>query len=167
MSTLIVSNIHFESTGNNRIQFDGSNSYSIDVHTTNVISINSSSVQYSTDPRRYPVDNKTSVYTTVSSDKGKIIVTTANVVVNGSVFSVGDTFWVHNDNLSGSINIIPGSGTQLGIGGNYYAATNRTLSPKGMTQIIMISNTLESSSLVSSNSFVCLGGTAGASWGLS
>ena len=41
MSTLQVANLHFESTGNNRIQYTGSNSYNIVAGGTTVITANS------------------------------------------------------------------------------------------------------------------------------
>jgi len=43
MSTLQVANIHLESTGNNRIQYDGSNTFTIAAGDANVAVINSSS----------------------------------------------------------------------------------------------------------------------------
>jgi len=44
MSTLQVANIHLESTGNNRIQYDGSNTFTIAAGDANVAVINSTSV---------------------------------------------------------------------------------------------------------------------------
>lgn len=44
MSTLQVSNVHLESTGNNRIQYDGSNTFTMVAGGANVATINSTSI---------------------------------------------------------------------------------------------------------------------------
>ena len=47
MSTLQVANIHLESTANNRIQYAGSNTYSLVAGGTSVLSVNSTTVTVS------------------------------------------------------------------------------------------------------------------------
>lgn len=46
MSTLQVANVHFEPTGNNRIQFTGSNTYSFMSSGANVMVITNTAVQF-------------------------------------------------------------------------------------------------------------------------
>jgi hypothetical protein len=49
MSTLQVGNLHFESTGNNRLQYSGSNGYSLVAGGTNVATINTTAVSFPLD----------------------------------------------------------------------------------------------------------------------
>ena len=82
MSTLQVANIHLESTGNNRIQYDGSNTFTIAAGDANVAVVNSTSVSVSTD---MSVDGNTTANTlTITGD------TTANAV-NATSVSVSGT----------------------------------------------------------------------------
>lgn len=46
MSTLQVANVHFESTGNNRIQFSGSNTFTFMASGANVMVVSNTSVQF-------------------------------------------------------------------------------------------------------------------------
>ena len=146
-----VSNIHFDSTGNNRIQYAGSNTYLIVAGGSNVVTINSTSITYRVNNsvienyKRYNINNQTTTYTTTQNDKGAIIYTSANVIVNGAAFSVGDLFWIHNNSLSANINILFGANTYVGFASNFYASVGAAkLIPQGMTMIIKISSNLDS-----------------------
>lgn len=50
MSTLQVANIHFESTGNNRIQYTGTNSYILVAGGSNAMTINTTAISYQVSP---------------------------------------------------------------------------------------------------------------------
>jgi hypothetical protein len=75
MSTLLVANIHLESTGNNRIQYSGSNTFSIIAGGTNYATVNSinMSVNGSIVSANLFVSNKTDNYTLTNADSGSVI----------------------------------------------------------------------------------------------
>lgn len=75
MSTLQVANIFFESTGNNRIQFLGSNSYSIIAGGTNYATVNATTmtVNGAIQSQRLGVRAVTAANTIASTDSGQII----------------------------------------------------------------------------------------------
>lgn len=78
MSTLQVANLHLESTGNNRIQYSGSNTFSIIAGGTNYMTVNSinMSVNGSITSSYLKVSDKSDNYTLVSSDSGSVITVT-------------------------------------------------------------------------------------------
>lgn len=73
MSTLQCSNIHFESTANNRIQYNGSNNYVLVAGGQNTISINTTSAN---------ISGNVGV-------TGSIVV--GNTVVNSTFFTIGNS----------------------------------------------------------------------------
>ena len=75
MSTLLVANIHLESTGNNRIQYSGSNTFSIIAGGTNYATVNSinMSVNGSIVSANLFVSAKTDNYTVSANDSGSVI----------------------------------------------------------------------------------------------
>jgi hypothetical protein len=75
MSTLQVANLHLESTGNNRIQFAGSNSFSIIAGGVNYVTVNTSnmSVNGSIVSANLQVNAKVDNYTLANTDSGSII----------------------------------------------------------------------------------------------
>lgn len=75
MSTLLVANIHLESTGNNRIQFNGSNSFSIVAGGTNWATVNSTvmTVNGGIQSRNLVVSPQTANYTLTAADSGAVI----------------------------------------------------------------------------------------------
>jgi hypothetical protein len=75
MSTLLVANIHLESTGNNRIQYSGSNTFSIIAGGTNYATVNSinMSVNGSIVSANLFVSAKTDNYTLSANDSGSVI----------------------------------------------------------------------------------------------
>jgi hypothetical protein len=75
MSTLLVANIHLESTGNNRIQYSGSNTFSIIAGGTNYATVNSinMSVNGSIVSANLFVSAKTDNYTLTANDSGSVI----------------------------------------------------------------------------------------------
>jgi hypothetical protein len=70
MSTLQVGNIHLESTGNNRIQYNGSNTVSVVVAGANVIQANSSSMNLNIGPTNIFTSNGTNTSITNLSAAG-------------------------------------------------------------------------------------------------
>ena len=75
MSTLQVANIHLESTGNNRIQFLGSNSYAIVAGGVNLTTVNTTnmSVNGSITSANLFVRALTSAYTLTNADSGSVL----------------------------------------------------------------------------------------------
>ena len=75
MSTLQVANLHLESTGNNRIQYSGTNTFSIVAGGTNYCTVNSTnmSVNGSIVSANLFVSNKTDNYTLAANDSGSVI----------------------------------------------------------------------------------------------
>ena len=75
MSTLQVANIWFESTGNNRIQYGGSNTYSIVAGGTNYATVNATtmSVNGNIQSTNLGVSAKTDNYTLQTTDSGTVI----------------------------------------------------------------------------------------------
>lgn len=138
MSTLQVSNIHFESTGNTRIQFTGSAAFGLYAGGTSALSVNATALSDSKgDIRAIPLNNQTTVYTTVVSDTGKTITTTANVTVNGAVFNSGEAVSIYNNSAS-SITILPGTGATMYLAGTATTG-NRTLAQRGICTALMVS----------------------------
>lgn len=81
MSTLQVANIHLESTGNNRIQYTGSNSFVFVTAGSNAMTINSTSILFTASP----------LYTSLTI--GNSIITNTNITVGNSTVngSLSDT----------------------------------------------------------------------------
>ena len=75
MSTLQVANIHLESTGNNRIQFLGTNSYAIVAGGVNLTTVNTTnmSVNGSITSANLSIRALTSGYTLTNADSGAIL----------------------------------------------------------------------------------------------
>lgn len=75
MSTLQVANIFFESTGNNRIQFLGSNSYTIVAGGNNVLTVNTTnmSINGSITSANLFVRPLTTNYTLTGADSGAVL----------------------------------------------------------------------------------------------
>lgn len=75
MSTLLVANVHLESTGNNRIQYGGTNNYSIIAGGVNYVTVNTTnmSVNGTITSANLVVSAKTDNYTLANSDSGTII----------------------------------------------------------------------------------------------
>jgi hypothetical protein len=161
MSTLQCANIHFESTANNRVQYFGSNNIAVVVAGSNSVSMNTSSISFTANVsfsanvtsnivctsnisdfrgnvRDIPINNQTTLYTTVADDNGEVITTTANVTVNASVFSTvsGQAISIYN-NSAASITIIPGTGTTMYLGGTATTG-NRTLAQRGIATVLLV-----------------------------
>jgi hypothetical protein len=88
--------------------------------------------------RDLPLNSKSATYVTVANDAGGVITTTANVTVNGAVFSTGQAVTIYN-NSSANISIISGTGATI-----YYAGTSatdtRTLLQRGVATAFMVSS---------------------------
>lgn len=92
------------------------------------------------DVRDIPVNNQTTTYVTVANDVGKAITTTANVTINGAIFSTGQAVSIYNNSAS-SITILPGTGVTMYLGGTATTG-NRTLAQRGVaTALEVASNT--------------------------
>lgn len=147
MSTLQVANIHLESTANSRIQYTGSQSFGLYAGGVSALTVNSTAMSDSKgNIRDIPVNNQTTTYTTVSDDNGKTITTTANVTVNGAIFSNGQAVSIYNNSAS-NITILPGTGVTMYLAGTATTG-NRTLAQRGVCTALM----------VSTNVFVITGG---------
>jgi len=97
--------------------------------------------------RSVPLASKSTAYTLVASDHGKVISTDSSITVPPSVFSAGQTVTVYNNSATG-ISIARGSGVTM-----YWSQTganaNRTLATRGVATVLC----------VASNTFVITGGT--------
>ena len=83
-----------------------------------------------------PNASKSSDYTLVVGDTGKLIITTGNITINNSIFSTGDIISVYNNSASG-ITLTQGSGVTLRLDGSATTG-NRTLAQRGLATIICI-----------------------------
>lgn len=97
--------------------------------------------------RSVPLITKSSAYTLVAADHGRVVSTTSSITVPPSVFSAGQTVSIYN-NSGGNISIARGSGVTM-----YWSQTganaNRTLATRGVATVLC----------VASNTFVITGGT--------
>jgi hypothetical protein len=97
--------------------------------------------------RLVPLNSKTTSYTLIASDHGKVISTTGSITVPPSIFSAGQSISIFNNSAS-SFSITRGSGVTM-----YWAqnGTNadRTLATRAVATILC----------VASNTFVITGGT--------
>lgn len=90
--------------------------------------------------RDIPALSQSAVYVTVDSDRGKVITTTANVTVNGAVFTAGEAVSIYNNSAS-TITILPGTGATIYLGGTANTS-NRSLAQRGIaTALCVASNT--------------------------
>lgn len=87
MSTLQVANIHLESTGNNRIQYDGSNTFTIAAGDANVAVVNSSTININTD----------------TSVGGTLSVNTNATIGGANVVTVSDTQTLTNKTINAPV----------------------------------------------------------------
>jgi hypothetical protein len=165
MSTLQVSNIHFESTANNRIQYNGSNNWNFVAGGNTLMTVNTSIVSYSTaasfansctfggsvsdvngNIRDLPIASQSGTYTLVANDSGKMIATTANVAIPASVFTNGQNISIYNNSAS-SISITSAAGVTAYLVGTSSTGT-RSLTQRGLATIVC----------VGANTFVVTGG---------
>jgi hypothetical protein len=88
-----------------------------------------------------PQNQKTSLYTLISSDVGKHVSTNSNVIIPVSVFVPGDTITIYN-NSSVDINISKQSGQEANItlylSGTAVNTTTRTLAQRGLCTLLCI-----------------------------
>jgi hypothetical protein len=118
----------------------------INISTTAGLVVNSGLSDSIGNVREIPPVTKTSSYTLVGSDSGKMIKTSANVTIPSGIFSSGQTVTVYN-NSSANITIIPVVGTTMYLVGTSTTG-NRTLTQRGVATVICIDN----------NEFVITGG---------
>lgn len=102
MSTLQVANIHLESTGNNRIQYTGSNSFVFVTAGSNAMTINSTSISFTATPTFSSLTIGNSVITNTN-------ISVSNVVISGSDIKLWGGFG--GTNLATSV-----SNTVVGVG---------------------------------------------------
>jgi hypothetical protein len=151
MSSLTVSNIYFESTGNNRIQFDGSNSYSFIAGGVNVLNVSPTEIRDTTGNLKTNTLESYDVRVTTANDAGKIIQTVGGVTINGAAHTVGDVLTILTTSPTfGFINILQGSGTTVRLAGNVTAGTN------GANTVRLFGNSICKFVMVSPNTFVGL-----------
>ena len=149
MSTLQCSNIHFESTGNNRVQYLGSNAFAFVAGGANVLSINSTgSFDTGGSLRSIPVLNKTTGYTLTKEDNGDLIaITTGGITIPANIFANGDAVSIYNQ--SGSSQSITTSAVNCYLAGFSTNTSPRTLAQRGLATVICINS--------STNEFVISG----------
>ena len=129
MSTLLVANIHLESTGNNRIQFTGSNSYVIVAGGTNLTTVNSTnmSVNGSITSANLFVRALTDNYTLTNADSGSVLTmsnTTARTITVPGDLPVGFRCMVYMIN-TGNVIISNAAGVTLNSRSGNYTISQR------------------------------------------
>ena len=98
-------------------------------------------------PSSLPVVNTSIVYIPTVSDIGDLISTSANVIINGGIFSQGHTFTIYNNSLS---NTTISTNTNVTLIWAGVANTGqRILLPRGLASVICVNTT--------SNTFVISG----------
>lgn len=140
MSTLQCANIHFESTGNNRVQYFGSNNFAFVAAGANVLSVNSSgSFDSLGSIRSIPIINKTSGYTLTKADNGDLIaITTGGITVPANIFANGDAVSIYNQ--SGASQSITTSAVTCYLAGTSTTTSPRTLLQRGIATVICINS---------------------------
>ena len=96
--------------------------------------------------RVLPTSSQSSVYSLVAADVGKMITTTANVLVPNAVFSAGDNITIYN-NSSSTIYLVSNSGITMYLSGTATTG-DRALAQRGISSIFC----------VAANTFVASGG---------
>ena len=141
MSTLLCANIHFESTGNNRIHVVGSNSIVITTTGSNSFVANSTGTFDSFGSvRSVPITPKTTGYTLAKIDNGSLIaITTGGITVPANIFANGDTVSIYNQ--SGSSQSITTSAVTCFLTGTATSTSPRTLSQRGLATVTCINST--------------------------
>lgn len=129
MSTLVVGNIHLESTGNNRIQYNGTNNFSLIAGGSNFVSVNSTnmSVNGSVSTANLVVSAKTDNYTLANSDSGTIITvsnTTAKTITIPQGLPVGFRCMIYMIN-TGNVVIANATGVTLNSRSGSYTLSTR------------------------------------------
>ena len=90
-------------------------------------------------PSGMVVNARTSGYSLVASDAGKLVtMTTGDCSVNQNVFSAGNAVTVYN-NSSSSFSILQGSGVTMYLSGTT-STGNRTLHQRGMATIVCVAS---------------------------
>ena len=89
-------------------------------------------------PTTFTIDSKTSAYTLVAGDSGKLIsITTGGVTVPNAVFSGGSSVMIYN-NSSSNQNIVQGSGLTLRLPGTGDSGT-RVIQQRGLVTVFFLS----------------------------
>lgn len=87
--------------------------------------------------RNLPLNNRTSSYTLVLADSGKLVSVNNTVTVPNAIFFEGNVICIYNNSSAGGINV-----TNAGAVTMYLAATNdantRNLSSKGLATLVCI-----------------------------
>lgn len=144
MSTLQVANLHFESTGNNRIQYSGSSTFYMVANGTQVLTlgptgmtVNGAFTDSGGDLRGIPVNAQTSAYQIANTDMGRLVsITTGGVTVNGAVLTSGFVVSIYN-NSGSSQTITSGTGVTMYLSGTATTG-NRTLLQRGVATVICV-----------------------------
>jgi hypothetical protein len=129
MSTLQVANLHLESTGNNRIQYSGTNTFSIVAGGTNYCTVNSMnmSVNGSITSANLFVSNKTDNYTLTNADSGSVITmsnTASKTITVPNTLPVGFRCLVYMIN-TGNVVISNAVGVTLNSRSNTFTCSTR------------------------------------------
>ena len=129
MSTLQVANLHLESTGNNRIQYSGTNTFSIVAGGTNYCTVNSMnmSVNGSITSANLFVSAKTDNYTLTNADSGSVITmsnTASKTITVPNTLPVGFRCMVYMLN-TGNVVIGNATGVSLFSRTNSYTCSTR------------------------------------------
>ena len=129
MSTLQVANIHLESTGNNRIQFLGTNSYAIVAGGVNLTTVNTTnmSVNGSITSANLFVRALTGSYTLTNADSGSVLTvssTSASTITVPQGLPVGFRCMVYMIN-TGNVVIGNSAGVTLNSRSGSYTVSQR------------------------------------------
>jgi hypothetical protein len=90
MSILQVSNLHFESTGNNRLQYTGSNTYNLVAGGTTVATVNTTAVNF---PLSVGLNTVTANTLAVNTVTANTLAVNTTISANGSVGTAGQALF--------------------------------------------------------------------------
>jgi hypothetical protein len=126
MSTLQVGNLHFESTGNNRLQYTGSNAYNLVAGGTTVATVNTTAVDF---PLNLSINSATAVTTT--STQTLTNKTLTDPIISGAIlediYTIVDGAAFEIDPSNGSIQLITLGANRTPKATNFAAGESVTL----------------------------------------
>jgi microcystin-dependent protein len=103
MSILQVSNLHFESTGNNRLQYTGSNAYNLVAGGTTVATVNTSAVQFPLQLTANTIStNSLNVSNTISTNTLNVANTISTNTLNVANLMTSNSITVRTVSANGS-----------------------------------------------------------------
>ena len=131
--------IHCIANGAVKLFYDGGSTAKVETTSSGAKVNGNLEVTGTISPSGMVVNARTSGYSLVASDAGKLVtMTTGDCSVNQNVFSAGNAVTVYN-NSGSSFSILQGSGVTMYLGGTT-STGNRTLHQRGMATIVCVAS---------------------------